>query len=31
MGLSSAAAALSVAYWPQRITVNARWLACALR
>jgi MFS family permease len=29
MGLSSAAAALSVAYWPQRITVNARWLGCA--
>ncbi|MDQ0820392.1 MFS family permease [Arthrobacter sp. V4I6] len=29
MGLSSAAAALSVAYWPQRFTVNARWLACA--
>jgi MFS family permease len=29
MGLSSAAAALSVAYWPQRISVNARWLGCA--
>ena len=29
MGLSSAAAALSVAYWPQRFTVNARWVACA--
>jgi len=29
MGLSSAAAALSVAYWPQRFTANARWLACA--
>ena len=29
MGLSSAAAALSVAYWPQRFSVNARWLACA--
>ncbi len=26
MGLSSAAAALSVAYWPQRLTVSARWL-----
>ena len=30
MGLSSAAAALSVAYWPRRITVNTRWIACAL-
>ena len=29
MGLSSAAAALSVAYWPRRFTVNARWMACA--
>jgi MFS family permease len=29
MGLSSAAAALSVAYWPQRFSVLARWLACA--
>ena len=29
MGLSSAAAALSVAYWPRRFTVNARWIACA--
>ena len=29
MGLSSAAAALSVPYWPQRLTANARWLACA--
>ncbi|MCU1552528.1 MAG: transporter [Arthrobacter sp.] len=29
MGLSSAAAALSVAYWPPRVTVNARWLGCA--
>jgi len=29
MGLSSAAAALSVAYWPLRFTANARWLACA--
>ncbi|WP_427130633.1 MFS transporter [Pseudarthrobacter sp. S9] len=29
MGLSSAAAALSVAYWPPRFSVNARWLACA--
>ncbi|WP_254788494.1 MFS transporter [Arthrobacter sp. ok909] len=27
MGLSSAAAALSVAYWPRRFTVNARWIA----
>ena len=30
MGLSSAAAALSVAYWPRRVTLNARWLACAV-
>jgi MFS family permease len=30
MGLSSAAAALSVAYWPQRFTPTARWLACAV-
>ena len=29
MGLSSAAAALSVAYWSRRFTANARWLACA--
>ncbi|MFF2029637.1 MFS transporter [Arthrobacter sp. NPDC058192] len=29
MGLSSAAAALSVAYWPRRFAVNARWMACA--
>ena len=29
MGLSSAAAALSVAYWPRGFTANARWLACA--
>ncbi|BCW71927.1 MFS transporter [Arthrobacter sp. NicSoilB8] len=29
MGLSSAAAALSVAYWPRRFPVNARWIACA--
>jgi MFS family permease len=29
MGLSSAAAALSVAYWPPRFTAYARWLACA--
>ncbi|WP_426978534.1 MFS transporter [Pseudarthrobacter sp. O4] len=29
MGLSSAVTALSVAYWPQRFTANARWLACA--
>ncbi|MEO5993288.1 MAG: MFS transporter [Arthrobacter sp.] len=29
MGLSSAAAALSVAYWSQRFTANARWLVCA--
>lgn len=29
MGLSSAAAALSVAFWPRRLTLNARWLACA--
>jgi MFS family permease len=29
MGLSSAAAALSVAYWPQRFTVTARWLVSA--
>ncbi|WP_211881191.1 MFS transporter [Pseudarthrobacter albicanus] len=29
MGLGSAAAALSVAYWPRRFTVNARWLVCA--
>ncbi|MEO5779955.1 MULTISPECIES: MFS transporter [Arthrobacter] len=29
MGLSSAAAALSVAYWSRRFTVQARWVACA--
>jgi MFS family permease len=29
MGLSSAAAAISVAYWPVRFTVTARWLASA--
>jgi len=29
MGLSSAAAALSVAYWPPRFTVMARWMFCA--
>ncbi|MCB5275534.1 hypothetical protein BJG92_03085 [Arthrobacter sp. SO5] len=29
MGLSSAATALSAAYWPRRFTLNARWLACA--
>ncbi|CAH0138476.1 hypothetical protein SRABI83_00408 [Arthrobacter sp. Bi83] len=29
MGLSSAAAAISVAYWPVRFTVAARWLASA--
>jgi MFS family permease len=29
MGLSSAAAALSVAYWPRRFTVVARWMFCA--
>jgi MFS family permease len=29
MGLSSAAAALSVAYWPRRFTLYARWLCCA--
>jgi hypothetical protein len=29
MGLSSAAAALSVAYWPRRFALNARWMACA--
>jgi MFS family permease len=29
MGLSSAAAALSVAYWPRRLSVNIRWIACA--
>jgi MFS family permease len=30
MGLSSAAAALSVAYWPQRFTLSARWLLSAV-
>ena len=29
MGLSSAAAAFSVAYWPARFIAAARWLACA--
>lgn len=29
MGLSSAAAALSVAYWPQRFAVTSRWLVSA--
>ncbi|WP_445154010.1 MFS transporter [Arthrobacter sp. Hor0625] len=29
MGLSSAAAALSVAYWPASVSVHVRWLACA--
>jgi MFS family permease len=29
MGLSSAAAAFSVAYWPAQFTAAARWLACA--
>lgn len=29
MGLSSAAAALSVAYWPQRFGVARRWVVCA--
>jgi MFS family permease len=29
MGLSSAAAALSVAYWPQRFSLSARWLVSA--
>jgi MFS family permease len=29
IGLSSAAAALSVAYWPRRFTANARWLVCS--
>lgn len=29
MGLSSAAAALSVAYWPRRISVHTRWVVCA--
>jgi MFS family permease len=29
MGLSSAAAAISVAYWPARFTLAARWLAGA--
>ncbi|WP_427006987.1 MFS transporter [Pseudarthrobacter sp. H2] len=29
MGIGSAAAALSVAYWPRRFTVHARWLVCA--
>jgi MFS family permease len=30
MGLSSAAAALSVAYWPQRFTLSARWMVSAV-
>jgi MFS family permease len=29
MGLSSAAAAFSVAYWPARFTAAARWVMCA--
>jgi MFS family permease len=29
MGLSSAVAALSVAYWPQRFTLSWRWVLCA--
>lgn len=29
MGLSSAAAALSVAYWPQRFSLSARWMVSA--
>lgn len=29
MGVSSAAAALSVAYWSRRFTLNARWVASA--
>lgn len=29
MGLSSAAAAISVAYWPARFPATARWLVCA--
>ena len=29
MGLSSAAAALSVAYWPQRFSLSLRWLVSA--
>lgn len=30
MGLSSAVAALSVAFWPQRFSLAARWVAAAL-
>ncbi|MFC0456885.1 MFS transporter [Arthrobacter liuii] len=30
MGLSSAAAALSVAYWPRRAGLALRWVACAV-
>lgn len=30
MGISSAVAALSVAYWPPRLTVSARWLLGAV-
>jgi MFS family permease len=30
MGVSSAVAALSVAYWPQRLSVSARWLLGAV-
>ncbi|WP_104172378.1 MFS transporter [Arthrobacter sp. Y81] len=30
MGLSSAAAALSVAYWPRRFTLSARWMVSAV-
>jgi MFS family permease len=29
MGLSSAAAALSVAYWPQAFSLSGRWVICA--
>jgi MFS family permease len=29
MGLSSAAAALSVAYWPRRFSLSWRWVLCA--
>lgn len=29
MGLSSAAAAITVAYWPAGFTLSARWLVCA--
>ncbi|WP_371416507.1 MFS transporter [Pseudarthrobacter sp. NIBRBAC000502770] len=30
MGLSSAAAALSVAYWPRRAGLGLRWVSCAV-